>query len=159
MSGEPVDLRRIADALEGAGQEVRHRNEHLTEMGQAITALVISTDALVIAIRDSQRRNRQFRWLLGLGGVLALVGVATAIALGIRLNNVANQNHSINQLIVSCVTPTGACSKAGDARTAAAIAELERQTLADVIAADLCAHRGDGYERTKRCIDALLSEQ
>lgn len=166
LAGGPEDLDRIADALEGAGQRLRERveadavrDQHLGELSTAVTALCISTDALVIAVKGSAQRNRQFRWTMLAVGALALIGIAAVVVLSVRLTSVADSNHKnnqlilkSNQLILSCTTPTGACHRDGQQQTAAAVALLERQMARDAAAAALCARTNADFDHLLDCV-------
>lgn len=156
VTGDPVDLDRIADALEGGGQALRSRNEHLAAMSEAITALVKSTDALIKHIKAENHTSALFRWLLGALTVIAVAGITACVVLVIRLNSIANDNHSTNDLIASCVTPGGRCYDDSQARTGAAVGVLERQFTVDTAAAAWCAREPGPrtYTQIVACVTA-----
>lgn len=152
VTGEPVDLDRIADALEGAGDRLKERNDHIAAMGDAVVALTLSTDALVIAVKGNTQRNRQFRWTITLLLVTVLVAVGTAIGILLRLNSIAHSNHATNTTVLSCVDPAGKCYRDGQARTAAAVGILQADIVRDAAAAAVCAQKTSDYQRVVACI-------
>lgn len=151
VAGEQPDLDRIADALEGATGKLGERNEHLSDIRDGISALADGTAALILAVQGNAERNRQFRWqMLGIA-VLALIGIAAVVVIGITNHGLANQ-------IKSCVDATGQCHQDQTAATAAAVAELETAQSRTVAAAVICARTDTEYTHVLACIQRLVAE-
>lgn len=150
VAGEPVDLDRIADALEGAGDRLHQRNQHLSDIRDGISALIDSNVALMLAVKGNADRNRQFRWqMLGFAAVVVL-GIVTILLVG-------TANHGLSTQIKSCVDASGQCHKDQLATTAAAVAELETAQSRTVAAAVICARTDTEYDHVLACIQRLVA--
>lgn len=151
IAGDPPDLDRIADALEGATGKLGERNQHLSDIRDGISALADGTAALMLAVQGNAERNKQFRWqMLGIA-VLALIGIAAVVVIGIT-------NHGLSSKINSCVNVTGQCHQDQVAATAAAVAELEQEHARALAAAVICAQTDTEYDHVLACIQRLVAE-
>ena len=137
-TGEPEDLQRIADALEGAGRVMDDRRQQQHELTQAVTALVVSTDTLINVVQNNEVRNKQFRWTMALLSLVALLGIAALTVMAVRLSTIAGDNHSTFQQVESCTVPTGQCYQESRKATAVAIASLSDQNARASAAAAYC---------------------
>lgn len=63
----------------------------------------------------------------------------------------------LQQQIVSCTTPQGACYKRGQAQTAKAVGTLSQQSAAASAAAAACAQTLSGYVAIRGCVDRAIA--
>jgi hypothetical protein len=139
---------------------------HLTE---AINQLSGAARALTEEVRDdrearaveaeqdrAEARRRGRRHTALLVGLLVIMLGLVGMAVSNRL--LGNQNRAIQQQIADCtIVQDSECAQAGDRRTGAALAELQRRYRADLLAVVRCDRlAGDDDGRFERCLSEAL---
>jgi hypothetical protein len=116
-----------------------------------IAGLAAGANDLVKVAHDLYKVSMLSRVEKVVAGIL-LAGLAitsvTSLVLLFRLNGVTASNRQNTTIIKDCTDPTGTCFKEAQARTAAAVAQLNSTTI---IAVE-CADAYDGQAAINACI-------